>query len=200
MRPTMKFKIRALASSVLVCLFFASGVHGAFADTARPEQTEQPALYIWSTTDSTMVTDAELAGVYREAEKSLLKQVRDGLASKGIKVDVVASEKEIAADPTRYTLVMKLDKIELGGKRPFGRTAKIKVVYALQNQDRFEFIRRSDEETSVQKWQNCIDAISKQVVEKVSSDLAKRAAPDIPAEKNDKATPVPAGPSSEAGP
>jgi hypothetical protein len=196
----MKSKISALLPLFAACLVFLSLVHAAFAADASPEQNEKAALYLWSTTDMTGVTDAELAGVYQEADKSLLAQVRDGLASRGMNVNVVASEKEIAADPTRYILIVKLDRIELGGRRPFGRTAKVKVVYALQTKDRFEFIKRSDEETSVQKWQNCIDKISEQVVLDVTSDLAKRSAPRTPEGKQDKARQAPTGPASEARP
>ncbi len=146
----MKCGISASLPFSVFCLVFLSLVHVASADNASPEQKQKPGLYIWSRTDITSVKDEELASVYRDADASLMDQIRDGLASRGINVNVVKSGQEITADPARYILLVKLDKIELGSKRPFGRTARIKVVYTLQNKDRFDLIKRSHEETSVQ--------------------------------------------------
>ena len=194
----MKSKISALLPFFVVCLVLLAVVQVAFAENASPEQKEKAAIYIWSKTDTASVTDAELAGVYREADKSLLGQIRDGLESRGMKVNIITSEQDIAADPTRYILLVTLDKIELGVKRLFGRTAKVKVVYALQDKDRFEFIKRSAEETSVQKWQNCIKKIGETVVADVSSDIAKRPVVNTPEKKQDSLKQAPTGTSPEA--
>ena len=70
-----------------------------------------------------------------------------------------------------------MDKVELGSKRPFGRTARVKVSYTVQNKDRFDMVRRSHEETSASRWQNCIKKISEQLVDDVSHDIAKKSVP-----------------------
>ena len=193
----MKCKINASLLFFVVCLGFLSLVRVASAENAGPEQKEKAALYIVSTTDISNVQDAELASVYREADASLLDQIKDKFMSRGMKVNVVASEKDIAAGPGQYILLVSLDKIELGGKRPFGRTAKVKAVYALQNKDRFQLIKRSHEETSAQKWQNCIKKISEQLVADVTNDIARLSVPHKPEEKLDKPKQAPTGSSSE---
>ncbi len=200
----MKFKISASLSVILICLVTLFSAGSVSAENASPEQKQKPGLYIWSRTDITSVKDEELAGVYRDADASLLDQIRAGLASREINVNVVKSEQDIAADPTRFVLLVKVDKIELGAKRPFGRTAKVKVSYSLQNKDRFEFVRRSHEETSTKRWQNCIKKISEQTVIDVASDIAKNSVPKKADDKQLKSKPTPtvkqepAGSSTEA--
>jgi hypothetical protein len=168
------------------------------ADTAGPEPKEKTAIYILSKTDMNTVKDEELVRVYHEAETSLFDQIRDGLTSRGMKVTVVESEQTIAADPTRFVLLVKLDNIELGGKRPFGRTAKVKASYTLQNKDRSDIIGRSYEATSVQRWENCVKKISEHFVDNVSSDVAKKSVPHTPEVKQERPKQEPAGSSAEA--
>ncbi len=193
----MKRKIGALLS-FFICLVLLSLVQAASAGNASAEQKEKAAIYILSTTDTSSVTDGELARVYREADASLIYQIRDGLASRGMKVNIIGSEQDIAADPTRFILLVKVEKIELGGKRPFGRTAKVKVSYTVQNKDRIDLIGRSHEETSVQRWENCVKKISEQLVDDVSNDVAKKSVSTRPEVKQDKEKEAPAGSSAEA--
>jgi hypothetical protein len=194
----MKYKKDALLPFVVACLAFWSLVHVASADTASPEQKPNPAIYIWSRTDITGVKDEELSGIYREADASLINQIKDGFASRGMKVNAVESERDIAADPARFVLIVRVDKIELGAKRPFGRTAKVKVSYTLQNKDRHNVVSRSHEETSAKRWQNCIKKISDQTVDDVSNDIAKKSAPGKPEDTQGKLKQAPTGTSSEA--
>ncbi len=195
--PIMKRKIGTLLT-LFICLVFLSLIQAASADNASAEQKEKAALYILSKTDTNSVTDGELVRVYREADASLIFQIRDGLASRGMKVNIVESEQVIAADPTRYVLLVKVEKIELGAKRPFGRTAKVKVSYTVQNKDRFDLIKRTHEETSVQRWENCVKKISEQLVDDVSNDVAKKPVSTKPEVKQDTEKQAPAGSSAEA--
>ena len=188
----MNYKIHASLPAILICLIMFSPVGSVSAQDASPGQKQKPGLYLWSKTDTAGIKDEELASVYREADASLIDQARDGLASRGINVTVVKSEQELIADPARYILLVKLDKIELGKKRPFGRTAKIKAVYIVENKDRFDLIKRLHEETSTQKWQNCIKKISEQLVDDVSNDLAKLSVPAKAEEKQEKPKQAPA--------
>ena len=193
----MKCKISSLPV-IIICLVALFSCGSASAENASPEQTPKlPGVYIWSKTDTAGVTDGELLSVYRDADASLLDQIRDGLASREIKASIVGSEHDLAADPSRFILVVKVDKIELGGQRPFGRTAKVKVIYTLQNKDRFDLVKRSHEETSVQKWQNCIKKISEQAVIDVANDLAKQSVPDTADDKQVKPKQAPAASLSE---
>ncbi len=194
----MKHKLFASQSLIIMCLVALCSAVFASAQNAGPKQRQEPGLYIWSKTDINSVKDEELASVYREADASLLDQIRNGLASREIKVNVVESERDIA-DPTRFVLIVTVDKIELGGKRPFGRTAKVKVSYTVQNKDRVDLVRRSHEETSVQRWQNCIKKISEQTVVDVSNDIAKKSGPNNNGgDKQVKSNQTPTGLSSEA--
>ncbi len=172
----MKNTIRSMATIISICLVLASLDPIASAQAAAPGQTQKPALFLLSRTDTAPVKDEVLAGIYQSADASLMDQVRDGLASRDIPVEAVKTGQEIAPDAAQFILVVKIEDIELGRKRPFGRTARVKVSYAFQNRDRFELVRRTVEETSVQKWQNCIDKISGQIVNDTSSDLAKHTA------------------------
>ncbi len=172
----MKYKIAVPLSVVGFCLALWCSAPAGSAQTASPAPGPKPVLTLLSKTDMTKVLDQELAIVYKEADAGLLEQIRDGLLSRGIQATVTDSEKAIAANPTPFVLVVKIDKIELGGKRPFGRTAKVKVGYSLQNKDRFDLVKRTHEETSVQKWQNCIKKISDDTAVNVASDIAKNSA------------------------
>ncbi len=192
----MKHKLFASQSLVIICLVALCSAAFASAQNAIPEQKQKPGLYIWSSTDITSVKDEELASIYREADASLLDQIRNGLASREIKVNVVESERDIA-DPARFVLIVTVDKIELGGKRPFGRTAKVKVSYTVQSKYRVDLVRRSHEETSVQRWQNCIKKISEQTVVDVANDIAKKSAGNNADDKQAKLRQAPTG-SSES--
>ena len=193
----MKYKISASLFVTIICLITLFSAGSASAQKASPEQKQKPGLYLLSQTDIDSVKDEELKSVYRDADASLLDQVRDGLASREINATVVKSEGDIT-DPARFILVVRVDKIELGGKRPFGRTAKVKVIYSFQNKDRFDLVKRSQEETSVQKWQNCIKKISDQVVADAANDLAKKSVPQTADDKQVKPKQAPAGSPSEA--
>jgi len=194
----MKLKIGASTLVIMICLASLSWGRVATAQNAAPEQKGKAAIYLWSKTDMTSVKDGELASVYREADESLMDQVKDGLTSRGFKVTVVHSDKEIGADPLLFILLVRVDKVELGGKRPFGRTGKVNVVYTVQNKDRFDLIKRSHEETSVQKWQNCVKKISDQLVADVSNDVAKLSVPLKAEDKQEKAKQAPTGSAAEA--
>ncbi len=194
----MNYKISVLLSVILICLVLLFPAGSVSAQNASPEQKQKPGLYIWSGTDITGVKDAELASVYRDADASLIDQVRNGLASREINVTVVKSDQDIAADPTRFVLLVRVEKIELGSKRPFGRTAKVKVSYSFQNKDRFDLIKRTHEETSTKRWQNCINKISEQLVSDVSNDIAKNFVPSKSDDQQGKSKQAPAGSSSEA--
>src|SRR5512133_12472 len=177
----MKYKIVILLTAF--CLALWSSASSGAAQTASPGQTSKPILSLLSQTETAKVMDQELAIVYKEADASLMEQIRDGLLARDIKTVVVDSDKAIAANPTPFVLVVKIDKIELGGKRPFGRTAKVKVAYSLQNKDRFDLVKRTHEETSVQKWENCIKKISGDTVVNVVSDIARNSAAEKADEK-----------------
>ncbi len=171
----------------------------ASAQNASPEQKQEPALYILLTkADISNVKDPELKDIYPDAEASLLDQVKEGLASRKIKADVVKSDQEISADPTRFVLVIKIEKIELGRVRPFGRTAKMRVSYSFQNKNRFELVRRAYEETSAQKWQNCVKSISGQIVKDVHDDLAGKTVPGKAGDNQVRSKPTTTTPSAEA--
>ena len=159
-----------------ICFVLLLPVGLSHARHADPGQSQNRALFLWPQTDSTAAKDSELAGVYREADESLVHLVRDRLASRDVSVTAVKSEQETAADPARFLLLVKIEKIELGGRRPFGRTAKVNVSYTFQNKNRFSLVKRTVEETSVQKWQNCINKISEQIVSDTDGDLAKYSA------------------------
>ena len=173
----MKNEIRSLLTIIGICLVLISPAPIATAQTPGPGQKQKPRLFLLSRTDITTVKDEVLAGIYQSADASLIEKVRDGLASRDIPVEVVKSGQDIVPDPGQFILVVKIENIELGRKRPFGRTARVKVSYAFQNRDRFELVRRTVEETSAQKWQNCIDKISGQIAADTSSDLAKQSEP-----------------------
>jgi hypothetical protein len=194
----MKSKRYISLSVILICLVPLFSIGYPSAGNASPEQKPKPGLYILSKTDTTSVTDTELVSVYREADASLMDQIRDRMESLGLRADIVRSEQEIAADPARFVLLVTLEKIELGAKRPFGRTAKVKVTYTLQNRDRSDIVKRSHEETSVNKWQNCIKKISQQTAEDVAHDIEKKSASDKGADKPEKSKPAPADSSAEA--
>ncbi len=170
----MKKTIRSLVTIIGICLVLVSPAPRASAQAPAPGQ--KPVLFLLSRTDTVSVKDDVLAAIYQSADASLMGQVRGGLASRDIPVEMVKSGQEIAPGPAQFILVVKIEDIELGRKRPFGRTARVKVSYAFQNRDRFELVRRTVEETSARKWQNCIDKISGQIVNDTSSDLAKHAA------------------------
>jgi hypothetical protein len=191
----MKYKIGASLPVMLLCLITMFSAGSAFAQNTVPEQKQKPGLYLLSQTDMDSVKDEELKSVYREADASLIDQVRDGLAAREINVVVVKSERDII-DPARFILVVKLD-IELGGKRPFGRTAKVKGNYSFQNKDRFDLVKRTHEETSVQKWQNCITKISEKIVADTAGDLAKQSVPQTAVDKQVKPKQAPAGSAAE---
>lgn len=194
----MKYKMSASLSLICICLaaFFLAG--SASAQDASPEQKPKPGIYILSKTDTASVTDGQLVSVYRDADMSLIHQIRDGLSSRGIKAIIVESVQDIAANPTRFVLIVKVDKIELGSKRLFGRTAKVKVSYTLQNKERLDIVKRSHEETSVQRWQNCIKKISEQAVAAVATDIAQKSVRTTAEDKQDKLKQAPLGASSEA--
>ncbi len=192
----MKYKMRTSLYLILICLVALCSTEFALAQNAGPEQKQKSGLYLWSRTDISSVQDEELAKVYRDADARLMDQVRSGLLSRDISVSIVGSERDIAADPTRFILIVKVEKIELGSRRPFGRTAKVKVNYTVQNKDRVDIVGRSQEETSVQKWQNCVKKISEQIVDDVSKDIAKKSVPAA-GNKKDTVKQAPAG-SSEA--
>jgi hypothetical protein len=137
------------------------------------------------------ITDGELAGIYREADARLLEQIRDQMAKRGLKPAIVRSDREIGTAPARYILLVKVDRIELGGRRPFGRTAKDKVIYSLQSKDRFDLVKRTHEETSAQKWQNCVKKISEQLAADVADDIGRNAAPRTE-DRQDRARQAPA--------
>ena len=217
----MKCKTGALLPFI-IGLVFLSLAQAVSAENAGPAQKQKPGIYLLSQTDIDSVKDEELKSVYREADASLVGQVRDGLAAREINAIVVKSDRDIT-DPARFILVVKVDKIELGAKRPFGRTAKVKGVYTFQNKDRFDLgakrpfgrtakvkgvytfqnkdrfdlVKRTQEETSVQKWQNCIKKISEQIVADTAKDLAKNSASPAADDAHVKPKPAPAGSASE---
>jgi hypothetical protein len=170
----MKNTIRTLVTIIAVCLALVSA---GVASAQAQRQEQKPGLFLQSATDTTNIRDDVLAGIYHEADASLMDQVKEGLTSRDIIVAVRKPGQEIAADPGQFILVVKIEEIELGRKRLFGRTARVRVSYTFQNKDRFDMIRRTDEETSVQQWQNCIRKISEQVAMDTSDDLAKYTAP-----------------------
>jgi hypothetical protein len=172
----MKNTVRSLLTIITICLALALFAGSSAAGKAGVEEKQTPGLFLRSVTDASNVKDEVLAGIYQSADESLMDKVREGLASRDIPVEVVKPGQEAAPGPAQFMLVVKIENIELGRKRPFGRTARVKVGYAFQNRDRFELVRRTIEETSVQKWQNCIDKISKQIAADTSSDLAKYSA------------------------
>jgi hypothetical protein len=191
----MNYKICASLPVTIICLITLFSAGSAFAQQAGPELKQKPGIYLLSQTDIDSVKDEELKSVYREADASLVDQVRDGLASREINAIVVKSDRDIT-DPARFILVVRVD-IELGGKRPFGRTAKVKGIYSFQNKDRFDLVKRSHEETSVQRWQNCIKKISDQIVADTANDLAKRSVPQAVDDKQVKPKQAPAGSAAE---
>ena len=173
----MNNRIRSTLMAMSICLVPLVASGSAFAGTANPEQKQKAGVFLLSRTTATSVNDEFLAGIYQMADASLMDQVRDGLVSRDIPVKVVKTEQEITPTPSRFILIVKIEEIELGKKRPFGRTARVKVRYAFQNKERFELVRRTVEETSVQQWQNCIKKISDQIAADTKDDLAKYAAP-----------------------
>ena len=183
----MRYTRGALIRIVVICLVCLSLAGVASAEIAVGDQKEKPVIYLWSKTDISSVKDGELAGVYREADAELIEQVKEGLGKRGLRVTVIRADREIGSEPARSILLVNVNKVELGGKRPFGRTAKVKVAYALQDKDRLDLIKRTHEETSVQKWQNCVKKISEQLVADVTDDIARNFGPPKAEEK--QATP-----------
>ena len=173
----MKNTVRPLVMIIALSIVLVSFAPIASAQALGPGQKQKTRLFLLSRTDMTSVKDEVLAGIYQLADASLMDLVKDGLESRDIPVEAVKSGQDISPDAAQFILVVKIENIELGRKRPFGRTARVKVSYAFQNKDRFELVRRTVEETSAQKWQNCIDKISGQIVNDTSSDLAKQSVP-----------------------
>ncbi len=190
----MKCKRHAAMLYTLACILSLSLIPIAWAGNTGLEQGEQTVVAIWSRTDMNSVPDSELAAIYREADANLTDQVREGLIKQGMKVNIVQSERDLVASSPRFVLLLKLDKIELGGKRPFGRTARVKVAYTVQNKDRFDLVKRTHEETSASKWQNCVKKISEQLVVDVHNDVVRNSASQDTGGKRDAAKQTPSSP------
>ncbi len=165
----MKHKIGTSLFALVVCLALLPA-GPAFAQLGEQKMA---AIYLLSKTDATNVKDEGLAYVYKEADAELVEHVMDGLASQDIKVKFIKTEQEITPDPLQFIVIVKIENIELGRKRPFGRTAKVKVGTFFENKDRFDLVKRTYEETSAKAWQSCIDKISDLIVDDTIVDVEK---------------------------
>src|SRR5574337_204717 len=160
----MKDNMRAsLRSMVIVCLV-SSLISLALAFPAGSTQKELPGIYLWSKTDTSRISDGQKAAITHDADARLISRIYDGLTSGQINVKVIESDMEMAADPAPYLLIVRVDNVYLGFRGPFGRISKVKVSYQLKNKEGGSLFSRYYEEVSHQRWQNCINKISDQIV------------------------------------